>query len=122
MYKTRILPVEEWYKLKGTEAEFAYEYFDVEHTSVMVIEKDRNIIATWSLVPYYHAECVWISNDYRGNPTVAKRLLVGMRQMAAGVGVSSVITTSISEQISKILEKINAKKLPGIHYVIHFGR
>lgn len=122
MYDTRILPPEEWYKLNDTEAGSVYSYFDKEHTNVMVVEKDGNIVGTWSLMPYYHAECVWIAETHRGNPAIVKRLVTGMKQMADSVGALSVITTALDDKTAKLLEHLEAEKLPGEHYVIRFGR
>jgi hypothetical protein len=121
-YKTRLLPVEEWDKLKNTEAGPVYHLFDREHTNVMVVEKDSIVVGSWSLIPYYHAECVWIEESHRGNPAVVKRLVAGMKQMANLVGTSSVITTSLDYKTTKLLEHLEATRLPGEHYVIHFGR
>src|SRR5262249_22478594 len=95
---------------------------DDAHTNVMVIEKDGVIIAHWCLVPVYHAECVWISEEHRGNPVVAKRLLLGMKTMANEVGAQVIITTSTSDQVSEILRKLEAEKLVGEHWAISFGR
>ena len=120
MYKTRILPVEEWHKLDGTEPGLAYKHFDETATNVMVVERDDVIVGTWCLMPYYHAECVWISEKHRGNPVVVKRLLVGIRQMANEVGVNSVITSAVDEETIKLLNHLEAEKLPGEHFVIKF--
>jgi hypothetical protein len=121
-YQTRLLPVEEWCRLKGTEAEQVYHYFSKEHTNVMVVEKDKELIATWSLIPYYHAECAWVAEKYRKNPNVLKRLVVGMKKMANEVGVGSVIASATTEETAKLLLHMDGQKLPGEHYVIHFGR
>lgn len=120
MYKTRILPVDEWHKLVGTEPGLAYEHFDPTLTSVMVVERDDVIVGTWCLMPYYHAECVWIAEAHRGNSAVVKRLIVGMRQMAHEVGVNAVITSALDEKTVKLLEHLEAEKLPGEQYVIKF--
>lgn len=118
MYNTRLLPPDEWYKLDSK----SFFSLDDAHTNVMVIEKDGVIIAHWCLVPIYHAECVWVAEDHRGNPVVAKRLLLGMKTMANQVGANIIITTSTSADVSKILEKLEAEKLVGEHWVISFGR
>lgn len=122
MYTTRILPPDEWDKLKGTEAGSVYQFFDTNLTNVMVIEKDDEIIASWCLMPYYHAECVWITEEHRGNPTVARRLVAGMKKMADEIGIHAVITTSTDKKVTELIEHFDAEKLPGEHFVIHFRR
>ena len=121
-YNTRILPVEEWHKLPSdSEPGKAYKSFDKATTNIMVIERDDIIVGSWSLMPYYHAECVWVGKEFRGNPAIIRRLLVGMRTMASVVGTSAVITSAIDDNTRRLIGHLNAKKLPGEHYVIHFG-
>lgn len=121
MYSTRILPSNEWYKLDSRY--IPHEVFDEDTTNIMVVERDGVIVGSWSLMPFYHAECVWISENHKNNPAIARRLLIGMERMAKELGVEAVITTAASDRVSKILKKLkNAEKLPGENYLIRFGR
>lgn len=88
----------------------------------MVVEKDNEIIAHWALTPIYHAEGVWIKPEFRGNPTVVKNLLRGMKVMAENVGAPFVITNTSDDKVKELLRKIEAEKLIGDYFAITFGK
>ena len=120
-FSTRLLPPEEWHKLAGTEPGKIIHVINKESSNIMVVEKDDTIVGSWSLIPYYHAECVWIREDFRNSAVVARRLITGMEQMANALGISSVITASTNKRVDRLIRHLKSKKLPGQHYVIHFG-
>ena len=117
MYKSRILPASEKDRLVGTEAEKLIPYITDEGPFVLVIELDDMIIGTWVLVPTYHAECVWIHSNYRNVPTIARRLVKGMMQMAHAVGAKNLVTTALNPSIEELVKKLDGKELPGKFFV-----
>lgn len=117
-YNTRILPPEEWDKLKGTEADPAYLNFDPQYTNVIIVECSGIIVGCWCLFPVYHAECVWIREEHQGNPVVAGRLVKGMMQMAKEIGLKNLVTSSLSEEIDHLITShLKGKLLPGRPYI-----
>lgn len=117
MKTSRVLLKSEYYKLAGTELEQVYPHLP-SGSRVLVVEEEEKIVGTWALIPYYHAECVWIHPDYEANPNIARKLLIGMYDLMKSVGVNAVVTASTSPRVSKILEKLGAIKLPGEHYAL----
>lgn len=118
-YNVRILLPSEWNRLD--KSNLNYELLDERFTNIMVIERDKEIIAHWALTPIYHAEGIWIRPDYRGNPTIVRKLLRGMKIMAETVDAPFVITNTSDEKVKELLTKIEAEKLTGDYFAITFG-
>src|SRR5258708_37907414 len=109
----RVLPREEWSRLKGTEAEQLWPALNPSHSRVLVVEDEGEIIATWCLFPMVHAECLWAKPDHRGVYGAAKALLSLMRQEVAQWKVNAVMTASMSPHVTKLIEKFGGEKIPG---------
>jgi hypothetical protein len=118
--KTRLLPREEYPRLVGTEAELIWPLLP-EQARVIVVEEHGEIIGTWTLLPIWHAECVWVRPDHRSRSSVARRLLAGMWQAAKSVGTRSVWTAAMSDDVKVIIGKLNGQPLPGEHFVLPMG-
>src|SRR3982750_4141044 len=117
-FVTRLLPPDEWYKLKETEADPAYLHFDPQYTNVVVVEKEGSVVACWVLFPVYHAECVWIRKEDQKNPVVAGRLVKGMKHLATELGLKNLVTHAIDEEVKNLLTKhLEAKKIPGESFI-----
>ena len=117
-YVTRILPREEWARLKGTEAEKLEAMTRPGNAEVVVVERDGEIVGCWALLQIVHAECVWVAPEYRGVSAVARRLLAGMRRVARAMGVSRVVTAALTPEVEQLLSKLQAEELPGRHFVM----
>lgn len=115
---SRVLPPEEWHRLVGTEAELLAPHFNPEHTRVLVVEDEGEIVATWSLVRVVHAECIWVKPSHRGSFRVVKRLLTIMRDTARAWSVSAVFTGALSEQVEHLIEKFGGTPLPFKSFVL----
>lgn len=117
-YSSRILPKEEWHRLVGTEAEPIKDFLDPNEHFVLVVEKNKEIIGSWVMMLKWHAECVWISPEHRGNPVVAGRLMAGMKKMARNVNAKNLVTSSMDGEVTNLIMKhLKGVKLPGEHYV-----
>lgn len=117
---TRMLSRDEWAtKLAGTELEAAVPYLD--GAQVVVVEDGETVVGCWALIPYVHVEGVWIAPAHRGRGSVARRLLSGMRRAAQAMGVSTVMTAAISDDVRELLAHLGATKLPGEHYALPVG-
>lgn len=111
--RTRILPPDEWPRLKGTEAEKVWPRFDPSNTRVLVVEDEAGeIVATWALLRVVHAECIWVAPKHRGAFKVARRLLRGLREIAAEWGAKRVLTGSVSPEVTALIEKVGGKPMP----------
>ena len=120
---TRVLPPEEWPLLEGTELEKVYPHLNPKEAKVIVVEDGSLIVGCWALLPFLHAECVWVHPDYRKQAkSPAVRLLRGMRQIARETGAKSVITSALSDEVVGLIEHIGGEELPGRHFVIPVAR
>ena len=117
----RILPPEEWPRLVGTEAEAAWPYFNPEHTKILVVEEDGEIIGTWTAVQVVHAECIWVAPSHRGSFGVWKRLLRGMRDMATAWGANRVLTASASPEVTNLILKWGGVPVPCETFVLQIA-
>ena len=116
MYTTRLLPQEEWHKLPVLDARFHDEL-----SNIMVIEHDGEIIANWVLMPIYHAEGLWVKEDYRKNPAVIRRLITGMKAMTEQVNASYIVTVTHDKEVAALLDKFpKSEKLNGDFYLMAF--
>lgn len=113
----RVLPPEEWKRLKGTEADGLYQIMQKDDErddgDFVVVERDGQIVGCWALLRTVHAECVWISPEQRGNPAVARRLMAAMQTQAREMGAGVVFTGAklLDTDMQVMLERMGAKNL-----------
>lgn len=118
MISKRILPPEEWPRLAGTEAAHLWPRLDPENAQVLVVEEDGEIVATWTLLRVVHAECIWVKPSHRGVFGVVKRLLAGMRDIAAGWGAERVVTGSVSPEVTDLIARFGGFPMPCESFVL----
>ena len=114
---TRILPVEEYPRLVGTEAEQLWPHLP-ESARVIVVEDNGCIVATWTLMQMVHAECIWIAPTHRGSFGVVRRLLGKMRETASEWEVSKIITASLSPYVSNLIRRIGGTRIEGESFLL----
>lgn len=114
---SRVLPVEEWPRLAGTEAEAVWPHLS-EASRVLVVEHDGEIVGCWVLMSVVHAECLWIAPLHRGKAAVARRLWTAMRRAARALSAPVVATAALTDDVRALLEHVGATKLPGDHYAM----
>ena len=74
--RARILPPEEWVRIKDTELSMLLPYVPKEHVAIVVVEDDAGeIVARWCVFQATHFEGIWIDPRYRGNAGVIRPLL-----------------------------------------------
>jgi ribosomal protein S18 acetylase RimI-like enzyme len=115
---TRMLPPEEWHRLIGTEVEHVWPHLDSRHAQVIVVEDDGVIVGTWALFHLLHAECLWIAPTHRGKASVARRLWAQLIGLTQAMGITSVATAAISDDVRALLAHVKATKLEGDHYIM----
>lgn len=116
---SRLLPVDEWPRLVGTELETVWPVLDRERAQVVVVEDDDGqIIGCWAGFPLWHAEGVTVAPAHRGKAGVARLLLAGMTGLAKANGYRSVVTAAIDPAVASLLEKHGAVHLDARHYAL----
>lgn len=120
--RSRVLPVDEWSKLAGTEAETLWPTLDAEHAQILVVEDGEKIVGCWTLMMVPHVECLWIDPSERARVTVARRLWLGMRALASQMGARVVWTAAVSDPVRGLLDHAAARKLDGDHYLLPMER
>lgn len=116
-FDIRILPSSEYRKLAGTELETLLPYLPNGVRVLAVETATGELVGCWALLPVYHAEGLWIAPAHRGRGRVALRLLEGMRTLCRALGVQTVATASVSEQVDRLVGHLGAVELPGRHFV-----
>lgn len=114
----RVLPPEEWYRLKDTEAEQLAPRLNPVGTRVIVVEDEGEIVATWTLLQMVHAEGLWVKPSHRGSFGLARRLLGKMREIASEWGVMNVITGSLSPHVTDLIKRFGGTPLPCESFVL----
>lgn len=116
---SRILPPEEWSRLEGTELGPVWRALDPALVRVIVIEDDQSaIVGCWSLMPFIHAEGLWIAPEHRGKGAVLRALWMALRASADELGLQSVVTSANSDAVTDILVSRGAKPMPA-SYVLN---
>lgn len=111
---TRLLPLEEWPRLAGTELGSVLHLCDPQTTRVLTVEDGGQIIGCWAALAVVHAEGVWIHPDHRGKSSVARRLWHGMRMLLRGT-VSAVVTGAKDDTIRALIEGHGGDALPQMY-------
>lgn len=117
---TRILPIEEWPRLKGTEAEQLWPHLDPSKSTVLVMEDNGIVVGCQVLMWTLHAECLWVHPDYRKRG-VMRVLWTTVQRMVRAAGVRTIVTAATSDRVKRLLEYAHATRLPGSHWVIRIG-
>lgn len=111
--ESRILPVAEWSRLTGTELGIHWRLLNPEAVQVIVVEDESGaIIGTWALMSFVHAEGFWIAPEHRGKSSVLRRLWAELVKTAKARGLQSVVTSSVSDDVTRLLESRNAMPMP----------
>lgn len=81
-----------------------------------VVERSGTIIARWMAGSTCVLEGLYIEEQYRKNPAVAKMLLTGMIDELRRLGVSAVITLIQDHGVAQLAETAGFRCLPGWVY------
>jgi GNAT superfamily N-acetyltransferase len=124
MTRARVLPVEEWSRLDGTELEPLLHRWcampggvDVD---VVVVERDGRIVGRWLRLTMHHVEGLWIDPEFRGRSGIARRLWAAMKDVCRGRGADTVLTGAQTDDVRRLLEHAGADPLP-TQYVLPMG-
>lgn len=115
--RTRVLPVEEYGRLRGTEAEAVADHLPMT-ARVVVVEAGDAIVGCHVLLPILHAECLWIAEAHRGKAAVARRLWAGVQRECRELGAPRFVTSAIDDRTAALLAHVGAVQLDGMHFVV----
>ena len=113
---TRVLPMEDWPILNGTELGAVLPLLEPCASDVRVMavfDADGCLSGCWAALKMAHVEGVWVDDAHRGKAGVQRALLRGMRDALVAWGVTSAITGAADSAIQSLLSKNGrAVKLP----------
>lgn len=116
----RLLPIGEYGRLAGTEAETITPML-TDAARVVVVEDDGEIVACHVLQPILHAECLWIHPDHRKKGSVGRRLWMKVQEtVRTHFGLNGFVTGCASADVERMLSHLGATKLPD-HYAVSIG-
>lgn len=121
MLTTRLLPREEWDRLRCTELASVTELAATRGCEVYVFvveDTAGEIVGCWSLFQVWHAEAVWIAPEHRKKSGVARQLLSYAAQLAHALGITHAMTASRSDDVTRLLKRLHAQPLEGAHYLV----
>jgi N-acetylglutamate synthase-like GNAT family acetyltransferase len=117
MMNTRLLPPQEWSRLAGTELERVWPVLNPDHSEIMVVEEGTEIVACWAILTYTHLEGIWIAPAHRKG-SVGGRLLRAVFGLLKDRQIPAVLTASMSDEVTRLIEHFGGSELPGSHFVL----
>jgi hypothetical protein len=121
MITRRILPPEEYGRLKEAGGPLADVRPDPAHTKVNVVEENGQIVGYWPVFNAVHAEPLWIPESHRHRREVALALIAQVLEtlqeynVAAAFGVIADVDFVVNFPMAK---KLGFSKAPGDLYFI----
>ncbi len=116
-YRTRVVPILEWGVLETTPLAPVLGTLPGT-TQILAVEHEDCVVGTWAVVPYVHAEGLWIDPAHR-DKGVGRRLLKRMPAIADALGANGAVMTAASDpKVAAYLERLGAIVLPGTPYVL----
>lgn len=101
-------------KLAGTELEGLG--LTVENARVIVVEQGDHVMGCWSALNQAHVEGLWLAPD--AGAGTARALVSKMVEVLKAIGVTEVLTQSLTPAVDKLIESTGGRRVPGNCYVI----
>lgn len=115
---SRLLPPEEWPRLRGTLLDPAWQDF-TPTDKVLVVEDGGRIVACAALFQRWHLEGAWVHPDDRGRVSVGRRLWAGLKALIQALGNPEVISMATTPETRRMVEKVGTARLMDCaHYSI----
>lgn len=112
-YTVRVLPPDEWPRLAHIGHFAAVAPPSPDHTVILVIEKDGQILATWGAMDVVHLEGLWVDPAYRDHPALARKLLAGMEDLLREHNISTVFTIGVTLDVLAMAHRLGFQWMPG---------
>lgn len=117
--RARVLPCEEWPRLKGTLLEGVWPQFHPQMTRVLVVEQDGQIVGCSSFVSAWHVEGTWIHPDHRKKAAVGRRLWLAARRLCEALGVREVLMMTTNSDTASMCQRLGkATALECAHFAV----
>lgn len=117
---TRLLPRNEWHRLKGTLLETVSLPRDAE---VLVVEADEQIVGCCVFLMQPHVEGAWMAPEHRRKAAVGRRLLAGMRRLVREHGSPNVWMMATNSESERLIQRLgDAARLDCAHFSVGMGR
>lgn len=111
---TRVLPTEEWGRLRDLPPFVALGGLPDPSASVQVVEDaDGQILASWVAVRFTHLEGVWIDPDYQ-HSRVPLLLLQSMIETLKAAGVQVAFTLAPDADVQALAEHAGFETVPAV--------
>jgi len=112
---TRILPVEDYRRIAGTDLSRALPI--LPGTKVIVCEHEGAIVGHLGLIPMWHVEGVEVDPAYRGRG-VLQQLITAMHAEARTLGVYTLFPAAADAGMVHLLERLGAVEIPVRMYAL----
>jgi N-acetylglutamate synthase-like GNAT family acetyltransferase len=117
-YVARVLPFAEWEKLDQTQFAESWRLLPPEHTRVIVVEHEGQIVGCWALMTMVHIEGLWIHPDHRKRVSVPRKLYEETMAQARDLQVQSLLTQAVDLEVMALLAHVGAQALPGTAFLL----
>lgn len=107
---SRLLPVEEWPRLRGTLLDPAWQDF-APTDRVLVVEDGGEIVGCVALFQRWHLEGAWIHPDCRGRVGIGRRIWSGVKALVQAIGCPEVVSMAVTPESRRPIEKLGAARL-----------
>ena len=116
-YQTRVLPVEEWDRLR--DLPFATNGLpDPAFSQVIVTETtEGQIVGLWAMLTAVHLDGLWTDSAHRGT-VVAGQLLATMKDQLAALGITVSFTVISDPQVMVLAHKAGFTRYPGDLWIL----
>lgn len=115
---SRVLPVAEWPRLKGTDADAVWPMLDPLRSVIVVVEHEGIIVAHHILLFVLHAEALWVHPDHRrGRAGVL--LWQAVQRAVLASDARGFVTAAIEPQVEALIAHVGGVEVPGKHFVVN---
>lgn len=115
---SRLLPPEEWPRLRGTLLDPAWQDF-TPTDQVLVVEDGGEIVGCVALFQRWHLEGCWLAPEHRGGVAAARHLWRRLKVVWRALGQPEVISMAATPESRRLVEKVGTARLMDCaHYSI----
>lgn len=119
--KARVLPPEEWHRLRISGITPMETTLRPEDVQMIVVEDGDRIVATMGTYRVTHFEGLWIDPEYRGNAGLGRRLIKAGIEAARKWTDRWVWGASETDHMDEVLGRLGGHKVPVSTYLLPLG-
>jgi hypothetical protein len=119
--RTRILPPEEWDRLKETELPPLLPYISPDNAAMVVVEDGDKVVASLAVLRATHLEGLWIDPERRGNAGVARALLRQATELVRVRGEQWALGGCADDRMRRLIGKLGGVQVPMELYALWVG-